>query len=126
MQWQEGLCLEGKSSSLVNTRDWTLRDTLEHRQESSTTSRSSVDPVAQPASHSQVHSLLNTCAGKLRQMTANLPGIWGWGSRIGKEQKGVTITRGQMEILSLPCPDGPLLSACILTLPVARGLQLTH
>ena len=46
-------------------------------------------------------------------MTENLPRIWGWGSRIGKEQKGLTVRWGKMESLSRLAPP----SSCILALP---------
>lgn len=108
------------------------------------TSRSSVDLEAQEASTASlpqpsaaIHSLSNTCVGKLRQMPANWPRIWGWASFIGKGQKGVTIKLGQMEsfikhapeiLPYLPpagislAPASPALD-CVRTCPVRLGVS---
>lgn len=78
------------------------------------TSRSSADPLAQgvgtanlPQPNAAIRSLSDTCTGKLRQMTANVLGIWDRGSCTGRGQKGVIIRWGQMESLVKhgPCPE---------------------
>lgn len=71
---EESPTLETPETVLSKTR--TERDTLGNCQGSSVISRSSVDPVAQKVDTASIPQP-NTCAGKLRQITVNLPGIRG-------------------------------------------------